>query len=84
MVHVRRGEECPPSQVRPSSIGPYGVVGSHRALYDVIGPVSCVGNNAFHITEFAYTGSVEDVCAARSSSCPCSSRAAPKGADDGR
>ena len=51
----------------PGDIGPFGVVGSDGALYRFIGSLSYTwDNNTFHITEFSYTGSVEDVCAALS------------------
>ena len=51
----------------PGDIGPYGVVGSDGALYHFIGSVSYTwDNNTFHTTEFSYTGTVEDVCAALS------------------
>jgi len=51
----------------PGDIGPFGVVGSDGALYHFIGTVSYTwDDNTFHITEFSFVGSVEDVCAALS------------------
>ena len=47
-------------------IGPSGIV-QDGALYHFDGTVSYVwDDNAGHITQFAYTGTVEDVCAALS------------------
>jgi hypothetical protein len=51
----------------PGDVGPFGVVGEGGALYHFIGSVSFTfDSNAGHSTQFAWTGRVEDVCAALS------------------
>lgn len=51
----------------PGDQGPFGIVGSDGALYHMIGTVSYTFDvNTNHATQFAYTGSVTDVCAALS------------------
>lgn len=51
----------------PGDVGPFGVVGRDGALYHFIGSLSYTYDlDTFHSTEFSYTGSVEDVCAALS------------------
>lgn len=51
----------------PGDVGPFGVVGEGGALYHFIGSVSYTyDSNAGHSTQFAWTGTVEDVCAALS------------------
>lgn len=51
----------------PGDQGPFGVVGSNGALYHFVGTVSYTfDTNTNHSTQFAYTGTVTDVCAALS------------------
>jgi hypothetical protein len=51
----------------PGDVGPYGVVGRHGALYHFIGGVSYTFDTTTnHATQFAYSGTVTDVCAALS------------------
>lgn len=51
----------------PGDVGPFGLVGSNGALYHIIGAVSYTFDvNTNHATQFAYVGSVTDVCAALS------------------
>jgi hypothetical protein len=51
----------------PGDVGPFGVVGGNGALYHFVGTVSYTWDtNINHSTQFAYTGTVTDVCAALS------------------
>jgi hypothetical protein len=51
----------------PGDVGPFGVVGSNGALYHFVGTVSYTfDTNTNHSTQFAYSGTVTDVCAALS------------------
>ena len=51
----------------PGDTGPFGVVGSNGALYHLVGTVTYTfDTNTNHATQFAYTGTVTDVCAALS------------------
>ena len=51
----------------PGDQGPFGVVGSNGALYHFHGTVSYTfDTNTNHSTQFAYSGTVTDICAALS------------------
>ena len=51
----------------PGDDGPFGVVGSHGALYHFVGTLSYTyDTKTNHATILGYTGTVEDVCAALS------------------
>jgi len=51
----------------PGDLGPFGVVGASGAFYRFVGTASYVWDaNANRVTQFTYSGTVTDVCAALS------------------
>lgn len=51
----------------PGDMGPFGVVGSNAVFYHIVGSVSFTWDSvANRVTQFAYSGTVTDICAALS------------------
>jgi hypothetical protein len=51
----------------PGDMGPFGLVGSNGAFYHIIGTTTATYDTvAGHVTQFSYTGTVTDICAALS------------------
>lgn len=51
----------------PGDVGPFGLVGSNGAFYHIIGTTTATYDTVTgHVTQFSYTGTVTDICAALS------------------